>query len=608
MTTSQLTYLLNSCLALGIEPIHLYHPGAETDLLTALLKEAIHLHDHGNADRSLKLLDVALEAGLSSEWIQANRARGLIELNRLDQAKTILLKLKDSAAEAVRQAAENMLNSIDTDQMAPPPDNKLSETFPENPPISSNSPEDLFVIESTDKAEPTAPSERTTMADLSELLKQAIALRNDGEPQASLNLLETAFAKGISNSWLDDNRARALVDLNRRFEAYAIWKQLAISDDASISEMAQKMADRQHQRVRKQLQPAADELAADYGLTLQHINGEDSSLEELEQQILHEAIASRETDDLAFSLELIELGIEQNFNSPWLLDNKARALLMLERPQEAVAIWQQLAQKDDNACLQEMAEKMLKQLSATTPKDSEIHTSETAPQQEDCPTTLSQEIDNAFSTELSAELKTMLDSAILLRNNGHPEASLSLLDDAITSGEDNAWLHDNRARALLDLGQDQAAWTIWQNLSTHPNQGLADRARNILAQKESDKLEALHQTIKTLASERNWTLIHLDDHPSAEAKDFETQILKEAIAMREAENAALSLQILDSAISADLNSPWLQDNRARALVHLERRSEALAVWQKLTESENASIRTMAKERVAAQKTALLKNL
>ncbi len=598
MTSPLRTYLLNTCRELDIEPIHLCDPSSEADLLTALLKEAIDLRGQDNADRSLKLLDAALEAGLSSDWIQDNRARGLIELNRLDEAQTILIKLQDSADKAICEAAESMLIKINTDLAAPPPGNEHSETLPDKPQISPNSPEDRFITdESAELAEPAAPS---VMADLSELLEQAIALRKDGDPQASLNLLEATAAEGISNPWLDDNRARALVDLNCRLEAHAIWKQLASSDDGSIAEMAQGMADLQHQRLRQQLQPAADDLAADYGLTLQHINGEDSSLEELEQQILHEAIASREADDLAFSLGLIELAIEQSFNSPWLLDNKARALLLLDRQQEAVSIWKQLAQKDDNVFLQEMAETMLEQLNANAPGSDD-------PQNRD--DLLSNNGSNTeLRSELSADLQALLEAAITLRKAGQPEASLTLLDDAIAKGHRNAWLDDNRARALINLGQDQAALTIWQSLAAHPDQGVADQAREILAQKESAKLEELHQTIKTLSSESNWTLIHLNQHPPTEAKDFEIQLLNEAIAMREKGDAALSLKLLDSAISADLNSPWLQDNRARALVHLERRSEALAVWQKLAESENSSIRTMAEERVAAQKTALLKNL
>ena len=809
MTSNLRSQLLKTCRGLGIEPIHLGESTDEADLHTALLKDSIDLREQGNEEQSLQLLDAALEAGLNSDWIEDNRARGLIALHRHEEAQSILNKLLNSADPWVHQAAESMLQNLQAEVNKQPNGKDL--------PKKNTTTEDMS--EDTPREE---QADTEGNAELTLLLEEAIALRENGDPQASLNLLDATAEKGFNSPWLDDNRARAFVDLNQYLQAHSLWRQLASSDDEAIAEVAKGMADQQHQWLSQHLLAEVQELAANHCWELQHLTNAKCSLEELEQHILHEAIASREADALVFSLELIELAIESSFNSPWLLDNKARVLLLLNRKQEAVAIWQQLSQQDDDAFVQQMAETMLDQLSTITPSSvmqtpdaelepdplqttinqsnskvfstelstelktiiesaialrdrgqaqasleviedaelnhhnnawladnraralvhlnrpmealaiwselassgdaSSIHTiaTEMAEKQKQAlleqlqsslselacsqgwtlqhinneikvPEALEEDIiketiasrdagavgfsleliklanelgfnspwlldnkarallllnrdqdaiaiwqqlsqqdDDAFlqqladtmleqvnttaainpelSTELSAELKALLEAAITLRNAGQPEASLTLLDDANAKGQRNAWLEDNRARALINLGREQEALKIWQSLAMHSEQGVANQAKQILAKKEADKLEELLQTIKTLSAQSNWNLIHIDQHRPTEAKDFEVQLLNEAIAMREKEKAALSLQILDLAIAADINGPWLQDNRARALVNLARRREALETWQHLSDSENPSIQVMAAELVATQKAALLQEL
>ena len=61
-----------------------------------------------------------------------------------------------------------------------------------------------------------------------------------------------------------------------------------------------------------------------------------------------------------------------------------------------------------------------------------------------------------------------------------------------------------------------------------------------------------------------------------------TAVLKQSIALREANAAALSLQLLDRAAQGGVQSGWLQDNRARALLALGRADEALAIWADLS--------------------------
>jgi len=80
--------------------------------------------------------------------------------------------------------------------------------------------EPLFLLDGEASADP-----------LIAVLKQSIALREAGEAELSLRLLECACQAGMSNGWLLDNSARALLALGRFDEALAIWVDLSQQDD-----------------------------------------------------------------------------------------------------------------------------------------------------------------------------------------------------------------------------------------------------------------------------------------------------------------------------------------------------------------------------------------
>ena len=74
-----------------------------------------------------------------------------------------------------------------------------------------------------------------------------------------------------------------------------------------------------------------------------------------------------------------------------------------------------------------------------------------------------------------------------------------------------------------------------------------------------------------------------------------TAILQQSIALREAGDALLSLQLLDRVLGGGVESGWLQDNRARALVALGRADEALAIWADLSaEDGDATLQAFAR--------------
>ena len=69
---------------------------------------------------------------------------------------------------------------------------------------------------------------------LHEVLEEAIRLRDDGRPELSLALLDQAEAEGHRDGWLTDNRARALVQLQRHEEAKRLWTDLESSEDLAL--------------------------------------------------------------------------------------------------------------------------------------------------------------------------------------------------------------------------------------------------------------------------------------------------------------------------------------------------------------------------------------
>jgi hypothetical protein len=93
-----------------------------------------------------------------------------------------------------------------------------------------------------------------------------------------------------------------------------------------------------------------------------------------------------------------------------------------------------------------------------------------------------------------------------------------------------------------------------------------------------------------------WTPQHLghpDQTPGLE------EVLLEIIASREAEATRLSLELIERCEQLGWSSPWLQDNRARCLVHQGRDQEAIAIWQQLLGAEDPAAAAIAEDTLAA---------
>ena len=461
MTANLRAFLVNASSALGLELNHLNDPDADADVQTVLLKDVIALRETGHADHSLALLDVAAEAGLDSDWINNNRAKALLALGRDEEALSLFQALSGCATEAVATSAREFLAATSASLRAsidPTPvleeairlrnngepeaslqvlDQAVAEGL-SSPWIDDNRaralvqldrPTEALVIwqalaEGDDErmkamaeemasrlreSQSLTPLEEHALAsselapELKALLDAAIALRESGQVEASLVMLDRCSAEGKRSPWLAGNQARALALLNRRDEAMVIWKALAGSAHDAVSNSAQSMLERLEAEQLNELRNQWLQLAQAAGESLPEVEAaESSALADLERPVLEASIRLRKQGSVELSLQLLEAAVDAGLSSPWIDDNRARALVQLDRPTEALVIWQALAEGDDErmkAMAEEMASRLRESQSLTPLEEHALASSELAP-----------------------ELKALLDAAIALRESGQVEA------------------------------------------------------------------------------------------------------------------------------------------------------------------------------------------
>jgi hypothetical protein len=198
---------------------------------------------------------------------------------------------------------------------------------------------------------------------------------------------------------------------------------------------------------------------------------------------------------------------------------------------------------------------------------------------------------------LDATLSIQLTTAKQLRENGEPAASLALLDAAINQGGQSPWIQDNRARALIDLKRRPEALKIWKTLQRNKDQSVASTAQKMLETHQEQLLINLDGKIKELADQHHWRLRHINEDSLSSLQAYTYFLLKEVIESRNLQPPHLSLAIIDAAETCGLNDPWLDDNRARALIHLNRIAEAVAIWEQLLSVDNEEIRKTANEMI-----------
>ena len=187
-------------------------------------------------------------------------------------------------------------------------------------------------------------------------------------------------------------------------------------------------------------------------------------------------------------------------------------------------------------------------------------------------------------------LQACLEEAIALREAGQAQLSLELLQAAEQAGLNSPWLIDNQARALVEMEQRQAACGLWQRLLEHSDSTAANNARAMLELQERSLLNALG----SVCAREGWVPRHLNDPGEGSLLE---RTLKEIITSRECDAAPLSLDLALATLQQGWSDPWLLDNQARALVHLRREAEALAIWESLQHHSDTNLAATAQEMV-----------
>ncbi len=193
--------------------------------------------------------------------------------------------------------------------------------------------------------------------------------------------------------------------------------------------------------------------------------------------------------------------------------------------------------------------------------------------------------------------ETLIHSAQRLLADGQAHASLAILDAAVERGDHDPWLLLQRARAIASLGRRMEALQIWQGLIELGRVKLAAAAQAEIEQCQHAMRVDLRNQAEALACDYGWSLRHLLLPDQGDMQHFEVSMLQEIIQAREEGLPDLSLAMVDLALMAGLSNPWFSDNHARALVHLNRTAEALAIWDGLVTSDQPDVQAAAKEMV-----------
>ena len=209
--------LLELCRRGGYEPVALANIGPSADLTTPVLEQSILLRESGAVELSLAFLDRAEAGGLTSGWIQDNRARALLLLQRRDEAKELWLELAQVLDEGLRNVASEQLEQLKVEERIPELWSQFQRLAEENSWTFKYLPAEKFSYFAFQRA----------------VLEEVILIREKGQVQLSLSFIELTLKAGFRSPWLRDNQARCLLNSENVLEACRIWRELEASSDLS---------------------------------------------------------------------------------------------------------------------------------------------------------------------------------------------------------------------------------------------------------------------------------------------------------------------------------------------------------------------------------------
>ena len=400
---------------------------------------------------------------------------------------------------------------------------------------------------------------------LMDLIRQVIALRQSGDVQGSLDLIDRSFAEGISSNYLLDNRARALSQLNCEREAIQIWEALSKCGDLELQEKAKRLSKLAYQQqCRSVLQRVVqlsqlghanealsvldvaraegienDMLLDNRAKALSQLNREEDAIQIWEslfessdlklkekskrlvyqykcRSVLQHVVQLSQLGHATEALSVLDVARAEGIENDMLLDNRAKALSQLNREEDAIQIWESLFESSDLK-LKEKSKRLVYQY----------------------------------------KCRSVLQHVVQLSQLGHATEALSVLDVARAEGIENDMLLDNRARVLVQLNRHIEAISVWRQLS----QSDSKKYNSIL-------ISQLVGTLQLICRSQGWNVQCFD-------KDVETLDKLEGGVLQECEllcglgYTKLLIKLVDQALESGFKSPWLALAKANALIELE---------------------------------------
>jgi tetratricopeptide (TPR) repeat protein len=261
------------------------------------------------------------------------------------------------------------------------------------------------------------------------------------------------------------------------------------------------------------------------------------------QHCLEEAIALREANQAGLSLELLVSAERMGLQSPWILDNQARALVNLGRRQAAWELWLRLSEHSDSgvadsaramAAIQETT--LLNALGSLCAREGWVPRHMNTPGE-------------------GGILERVLQEIIATRESNAAQLSLDLAVETLSQGWQDPWLLDNQARALVHLHREMEALTIWRDLKR-----LGDLP---VAQTAAEMVELYEQRVARLQLQSQCEQLMREGQPDNARHLLLTALVQDP----EARDLRLLLSKLLRPEPHDLLSQELEQHEAALAVH-----------------------------------------
>ena len=429
------------------------------------------------------------------------------------------------------------------------------------------------------------------------LLEHSTSSREQGNHPKALEIIDKAQALGLESPWLEFDRSSTFIKQNNH-QARQILKKLSkLEKHPKLMSLAQKGLEDLSMGIDKS---SLIEWFEAEGWQTENLTGEDDQLNEsaIISIILDKSTSSREQGDFSRALEIIDKAQVFGLESPWLEHDRASTFIK-QNNQEARKILQNLALLENHPKLSALAHEDLKSLSLEDETKSEssgitIKTFELINTLHHLSATHNWGVQHLPSPEQQLENieleRLIIEECNDARNNNLPQLSLEIASEAISAGIENPWLLDCKARALSTLEEFDEAHHIWSQLSNLSDRPALASAVKISLQESTQRKQAIDlspskllRELHTLAKQEQWDVQHLPGtEQSIKDADLISPVIKESQELLKNNKPKLSLEVIDHALRNKLSSPWLDLNKAKALMFLNSFEEAETILQHLS--------------------------